>query len=88
MLILISHAHIYTVTHLRYVTVCASYLLLGVAEVIAEVVVAWQFGNDWGVVRYGDVLEVQEAELNLHREENLQLAAHGFTTHVPAEENV
>lgn len=83
-----THTYIYTVTHPSHIQPCAPTLLLSVAEVIAEVVVAWRFGDNWRIVRYGDILQVQEAQLNLHREEDLQLTAHGFTTHVPAQENV
>lgn len=65
----------------------SSRLLLRLAEVIAEVVVARWFGDNGGALWDGYVLQVQEAELNLHRQEDLQLAAHGLTAHVPAQED-
>lgn len=73
------HAHKHTHTHSRIFThshTDAHALLLRLAEVVAEVVVARWFGDDWRVVWDGDVLQVQETELNLHGEEDLQLAAH------------
>lgn len=76
------YVYIYTFSHPS--CTCPNTLLLSLAEVVAEVVVARRFGNDGRAVGDGDVLKVQEAELNLHREEDLQLAAHGFTTHLPA----
>lgn len=63
-------------------------LLLCLAEVIAEVEVARWFGNDWSAVWDGHILQVQEAELNFHGEEDLQLAVHGLAAHVPSEEDV
>lgn len=68
-------------------SVTAHASLLGLAEVVAEVVVAGWFGDDRCTVRNGNVLQIQEAELNLHREEDLQLTAHGLTAHLPTEQN-
>lgn len=62
-------------------------LLLCLAEVVAEVVVARRFGDDRRAVRDGDVLQVQEAELDLHGEEDLQLAAHGLAGHLAAQQD-
>lgn len=62
-------------------------LLLRLAEVVAEVVVARRFGNGGSAVRDGNVLQVQEAELDLHGQEDLQLAAHGFAAHLPTQED-
>lgn len=76
--------YIYTFTHPSSTPANAHTLLFSLAEVVAEVVVARWFGDDRRTVWDGNVLEVQKAELNLHREEDLQLAAHGFTTHLPA----
>ncbi|TNN68247.1 hypothetical protein EYF80_021569 [Liparis tanakae] len=56
-------------------------------QLVAEVVVARRFGDDRRDVGDGNVRKVQEAELNLHREQDLQLAAHRFTAHLPAQEN-
>lgn len=63
-------------------------LLLIVAEVIAEVVVARRFGDGWSTVRDRNVLEIKETELDFHREEDLQLTAHVFAIHLPAQENI
>lgn len=86
-----TQTHTHTLTHTDIYTFTshtgAHTLLLRLAEVVAEVVVARWFGDDWRVVWDGDVLQVQEAELNLHGEEDLQLAAHRFTCHLAAEEN-
>lgn len=60
--------------------------MLSLAEVVAEVIIAWRFWDDWGTVRYRNVFEVQEAEFNLHRQQDFQLAAHGFAAHLPAQE--
>lgn len=73
-------AHIFTHSHI----LLAHALLFSLAEVVAEVVVARWFGDDRRTVWDGNVFEVQKTELNLHREEDLQLAAHGFTAHLPA----
>ncbi len=62
-------------------------LLLSLTEVVAEIVVAWWFGDHWCAVGNGNVFEVQEAKLNFHREEDLQLTAHGFTAHLSAQED-
>lgn len=80
--------HIYTITHGNNPPACAYTLLLSVAEVVAEIEVAWRFGDSRRIVWYGYVLQVQEPQLNLHREEDLQLAAHGFTAHLSAQEDV
>jgi len=80
---LISDTHTHIFTHSRVPVA----LLLRLAEVVAEVVVARRFGDDRRDVGDGNVRKVQEAELNLHREQDLQLAAHRFTTHLPAQEN-
>lgn len=82
-----THTYIYTFTRSSCTPANAHTLLLRLAEVVAEVVVARWFGDDWRSVGDGDILKVQEAELNLHREQDIQLAAHGFTTHLPAQEN-
>lgn len=63
-------------------------LLLRLAEVVAEVEVARWFGDDRGAVWDGHVLQVQEAELDFHGEEDLQLAVHGLAAHVPSQEDV
>lgn len=63
-------------------------LVLCLAEVIAEVKIAGGFGDRRGRVRNGDVLQVQEAELDLHGEENLQLTAHGLAAHLLPQQNV
>lgn len=86
-----THTHKHALTHIYIYTFIhpanAYTLLLGLAEVVAEVVVARWFGYDRRAVGDRDVLEVQEAELDLHRKEDLQLTAHGFTTHLPAQED-
>lgn len=46
-------------------------LLFSLAEVVAEVEVAGRFGDWWGRVWNRDIFQVQEAELDFHREENL-----------------
>lgn len=46
-------------------------LLFGLAEVVAEVEVAGWFGDRRCRVWDRDVFQVQEAELDFHREENL-----------------
>lgn len=85
-----SHSHTHTYLHIHtpslHFSPCNA-LLLRLAEVVAEVVVARRFGDDWRAVWDGNVLQVQEAELDLHGEEDLQLAAHGFTAHLPAQKN-
>lgn len=63
-------------------------LLLSLAEVVAEVEVARWFGDDRGAVWDGHVFQVQEAELDFHREEDLQLAVHGLAAHLPSQEDV
>lgn len=74
-----SHTHNFFFT-LSHVLVAlqpnAHTLLLRLAEVVAEVVVARRFGDGRRALGDGNVLQVQEAELNLHREQDLQLAAH------------
>lgn len=82
-----THIYIYTFTHPSCTPADAHALLLSLTEVIAEVVVARWFWDDWRALGNGNVLEVQEAELNLHRQEDLQLAAHGFTAHLSAQED-
>lgn len=86
-----THTHIFTHSHtlaaLQPPPPCNALLLLRLAEVVAEVVVARWFGDDRRAVRDGDILQVQEAELDLHGEEDLQLAAHGFTAHLPAQKD-
>lgn len=82
-----TYTHTYIFTHSHILVALQRTLLLSLAEVVTEVVVARWFGDDRRAVRDGDVLEVQETELDLHGEEDLQLAAHGFTTHLPAQEN-
>lgn len=83
--------HVRAQKHTHYLHVHASpgsaALLLRLAEVVAEVVVAGRFGNDGSAVGNGNVLQVQEAELYLHRQEDLQLAAHGLAAHLPTQED-
>lgn len=76
------YLHIHTpITHTTHA------LLLRLTEVVAEVVVAGRFGDDRRAVRDGNVLQVQEAELDLHGEEDLQLAAHGLARHLAAQQD-
>lgn len=83
-----THTHAHTVLfQTRCYSVSVRPLLLRLAEVVAEVVVARRFRDDGGTVRDGNVLQVQEAEFNLHGEEDLQLASHRLTAHVPAQED-
>lgn len=83
------HTHIFTHSHtLAAVQPIHMMLLLSVAEVIAEVVVARRFGDGWSIVWDRNVLEIKETELDFHREEDLQLTAHGFAIHLPAQENI
>lgn len=63
-------------------------LLLSLAEVVTEVEVAWGVGHGWGLVRDGHILQVQQAELDLHGEQDLQLTAHALAAHVPAQEHI
>lgn len=82
--------HIFTHPHIPVSTCAHTHshtLLLSLAEVVAEVVVARRFGDDGRGVGDGDVLQVQEAELDLHGEEDLQLAAHRLAAHLAAEED-
>lgn len=65
--------HTLTNTHIYTFTLP---LLLRLAEVVAEVVIARRFRDDGSSVRDRNVLQVQEAELNLHGEEDVQLAVH------------
>ena len=85
------HTHTHTHTHLlythTYIYLHIHTLLLRLAEVVAEVVVARRFGDDRRAVGDGNVLQVQEAELNLHGEQDLQLAAHGLAAHLPTQED-
>lgn len=46
-------------------------LLFSLAEVVAEVEVAGRFGDWRGRVWDRDIFQVQEAELDFHRKENL-----------------
>lgn len=63
-------------------------LLLGLTEVVAEVEVARWVGHGRGLVGDGHVLQVQQAQLDLHGEQDLQFTAHALAAHVPAQENV
>ena len=62
-------------------------LLLSLAEVVTEVKVARGVGHGRGSVWDRHVLQVQEAQLDLHGEEDLQLTAHALTAHVPAQQH-
>lgn len=66
----------------------AALLLLGLAEVVAEVEVAGGVGHGGGLVGDGHVLQVQQTQLDLHGEQDLQLAAHALAAHVPAQQHV
>lgn len=83
------HTQIFTQSHTpAAVQLIHMMLLLSVAEVIAEVVVAWRFGDGWSTVWDRNVLKIEETELDFHGEEDLQLTAHGLAIHLPAQENI
>lgn len=82
-----THTHTYLHVH-THSSESASSLLLRLAEVVAEVEVAGRFGDERRAVRDGHVLQVQEAELDFHGEEDLQLAVHGLAAHLPSQEDV
>lgn len=78
-----AHTHTYLHTHALLRS-----LLLRLAEVVAEVEVAGWLGDERGALRDGHVLQVQEAELDFHGEEDLQLAVHGLAAHLPSQQDI
>lgn len=70
-------------------TFTSTYMLLfGLAKVVAEVKVAGRFGNGRGRVWDRHVLQIQEAELDFHRKENVQFAAHAFAAHLFTQQHI